>query len=247
MNKTTIVEVIEMRKIFSLLIFITITILFTIIIYAEPQRKDSNPDEVAIHYIGVEIPLNRIILIRKENQYCALKFNHAWIVMDEERLNVLDKDIKKGGIIAESARESAQKKYATYESYYMNGGTLHFADENIQKKEGTASLLPLRGPFRPFIYQPGNGCVECGQFELLWFYKTTVSFIPLGKSSNMQDYGVELAPTPWTDIKQVNLKDPRIKWYRYDETRKRVFIPIDKLWEEPGKKEETKEKDVNKK
>jgi hypothetical protein len=53
----------------------------------------------------------------------------------------------------------------------------------------------------------------------------------LGKSSNIRDYGIELAPTPWTDIKELNIKDPRIKWYKYDEKRERVFIPIDKLWE----------------
>jgi len=58
-----------------------------------------------------------------------------------------------------------------------------------------------------------------------------VTFIPLGKSSNIRDYGFELAPTPWTDIKDVNIKDPRIKWYKYDEKRERFFIPIDKLWE----------------
>jgi hypothetical protein len=50
------------------------------------------------------------------------------------------------------------------------------------------------------------------------------------------DYGIELAPTKWTDISQVNVFDPRLKWYRYDEKRKDTFIPIDQLWEN-GKEE----------
>lgn len=45
------------------------------------------------------------------------------------------------------------------------------------------------------------------------------------------DYGIELAPTKWTDISQVDVFDPRLIWYRYDENRKDLNIPVDKLWE----------------
>jgi hypothetical protein len=33
----------------------------------------------------------------------------------------------------------------------------------------------------------------------------------------------------------VNVFDPRVKWYRYDEKRERIFIHIDRLWENKGK------------
>lgn len=221
-----------MQKIFSLLCFMIIGVISMKDAFAEPYRQKPNPDEVGFYFRGISLPLNRIILIRKDKRYCALKFVSAWIEMDEERLKLRADDIKKGGIIAETAREAAEKKYAAYKSYYHKDGIPVFTSEGIQQKEGTASLLPLRGPFRPFVYQPGNGCVECGEFKLLWAYKTFVSFIPLGKSSSMRDYGIELAPTPWTEIKEINIKDPRIRWYRYDETRKKTFISIDKLWED---------------
>jgi hypothetical protein len=213
---------------FILFLMIITTVSIKDIFAYTPERK-AQPNEVGISSKGVEIPLNRIILIHKGNQYCALKFTNAWIEMDEERLKAYA-DLKKGRILDDVDREAAMKKYADYESYY-NDGSPNFTNGSVQRKEGTASLLPLRGPVRPFTYQPGNGCVECGQFKLLWSYKTAVTFIPLGKSSNIRDYGIELAPTPWTDIKELNIKDPRIKWYKYDEKRERVFIPIDKLWE----------------
>lgn len=194
-------------------------------------KQKPNDDEVGLYSRGVEIPLNKILLIRKDNQYCALKFIRTWIEMDKERLKTYA-DLKKGRILDDVDREAAMKKYAYYASYYNKDGSPNFTGKSTQRKEGTASLLPLQGPVRPFVYQPGNGCIECGRLKLLWFYKTAVTFIPLGKSSKMKDYDIELAPTPWTDIKEVNVFDPRVKWLRYNARRKNEFISIDKLWSE---------------
>jgi len=44
------------------------------------------------------------------------------------------------------------------------------------------------------------------------------------------DFGFEFAPTPWTEVKNIAIGDPRVKWYRYDENRERVVINIDNLW-----------------
>jgi hypothetical protein len=197
---------------------------------ARADRQEPGPDEVGIYFSGVKMPLNRIIMLRKDGRYCALKFISAWSELDEERLQKLAKDIRQGGVIADSAREAATKKYAKYESYYSRNGAPINGDKDLVRKEGTASLLPLRGPFRPFVYQPGNGCVECSGIKLLWSYKTGVSFIPLGKGSDEKDYGIELAPTPWTRIEDVNAKDLRVKWYRYDAKRVATFIAVEELW-----------------
>ena len=43
------------------------------------------------------------------------------------------------------------------------------------------------------------------------------------------DYGIELSPTKWEGIQEVNVHDPRLKWYRYDENRESVDIPLDNL------------------
>ncbi|OGQ95294.1 MAG: hypothetical protein A2521_03960 [Deltaproteobacteria bacterium RIFOXYD12_FULL_57_12] len=168
--------------------------------YLEP--KDN---EVAIHFNCIEVPLDRILLIRKDLHCCALKFTRLWTDND------------------------GKEKYADYEVYYQGDGTGNFANNNVTRSEGRASEFPLRGPFRPFIYQPGDSYVKCGPFKLGWNYKKKVAVMPPDKG--LGDFGFELAPTPWTDIKEVDIKDQRVKWYRYEEKRKRVFIPIDKLWE----------------
>jgi len=197
--------------------------------YSSPMPKG---DEVAIYHGGVAIPLDRILLIRKDNRYCALKFIRVWTELDEERMKEYAPDIAKGGDLADHFRDIATRKYALYESYSQKGCTEDFSNNSLQVTKGTASWLPLRGPFRPFIYQPGEAYVKCCSFKLVWSYKTGVSFIPSGKY--LGDYGIELAPTPWTNIKEVNVRDPRIKWFRYDEKRPAKYTPVDKFWDEPG-------------
>jgi hypothetical protein len=92
----------------------------------------------------------------------------------------------------------------------------------------------MKGTIRPFLKQPGYTKVDCGSLKLQWNYKGFVAFFEGYKS---EDEGVELAPTPWSDIKDVNIRDPRITWFKYDKTRKRIDIPIEKLWPDKEKKE----------
>jgi hypothetical protein len=220
----------NMKKTIIFLILSLVSVTFTMegmAISLKPLKPIDN--EVAIYFSGVEIPLNRIMLIRKNAEYGAVKFIKTWTELDEEVLKKYANYMNHGADMADHYRDISTKKYATYESYYQGKVTGNFSESNVKMMRETASWLPLRGPVRPFIYQPGNARVQCGPFKLVWQYKTCVSFIPSGKY--MGDYGFELAPTPWTGIKEVNIKDPRIKWYKYDEKRERVFIPIDKLWE----------------
>lgn len=221
-----------MKKLYLLFAVVTIMIISSGDGVANDPYGPKGPkeNEVAIVFSGVEIPLNRILLIRKDAQYCAIKFTQCWAETDEESMQKYATQIAKGGDIANHFRDISEKKYAAYESFYQGDGTGNFANNNVEINEGKVSWLPLRGPFRPFIYQPGDTHVKCGSYKLGWEYTTFLSVIPAGKY--MGDYGFELAPTPWTDIKEVNIKDQRVKWYRYDEKRERVFIPIDKLWPE---------------
>jgi hypothetical protein len=196
--------------------------------YLEPKAN-----EVLIGHACIEVPLGNILLVRKDTHYCALKFTRYWTEIDEKQKEKNVPYEARGGIDAELARERYTKKFAAYEVYYQEDGSADFSRSNVVKSEHIASWLPLKGPFRPFIYQPGNSHVKCGPFRLVWAYKKSVCFIPSGKGEG--DFGLELAPTPWTEISQVNVFDPRVKWYRYDEKRERVFIPIDKLWQNEGR------------
>lgn len=164
------------------------------------------PDEVQLAFSGVEIPLGRMLLVRKDAEYCAVKFTRFW------------------------TEKGAKEQYATYEVYYQKDGSGNFLNKNVKFSQGKASTLPPRGPFYPLKWQPGKPEVKCGSLKLLWGYKGFVCFFERGNSPG--EHGIELAPTPWTSVKEVNVFDPRVKWYRYDEKRERGSIPVDKLWED---------------
>jgi len=101
--------------------------------------------------------------------------------------------------------------------------------KNIEKKEGELIRPRLRGIGR-LSFSFGNTDIECGSFKLFWSEKGWVYFF--NSSQKQGDYGIELAPTRWTDISQVNVFDPRLKWFKYDESRETMIISVDELWKD---------------
>jgi len=157
---------------------------------------------IAPHFVSM--PIGRIVLIRRGSEYCAVKFAEVW----------------KGK--TESAR------FQNYESYYQGDGTGDFSSKNAQfTKDTLVDRQSVLGRLYPVPFGHRNLYIKCGAVKLLWSDSGTLYF-----SESPGRGGVELAPTEWTDISQVNVFDPRLKWYRYDEKRKDIYIPIDQLWED---------------
>jgi len=115
--------------------------------------------------------------------------------------------------------------YTSYEYYYQGDESGDFTKANVLS--GTDELfwpkIESVGIF--FRYQTDSKkTITCGDFEFEWLFITYISFIK-----------GELAPTPWTSVKDINIRDPRIQWYRKDANRKRKWtVPIDKLWDKPN-------------
>ena len=172
------------------------------------------PNEVHIGPVCIGMPLNRIIVIRKDDAYCAVRFTKYWTRIG-----------KRG-----------KEMYAAYDAYYQGDGTGDFSNANAEFKAREASLLPERGFFYPLIWQPGHAFVKCGAIDLNWFSLCGINHICFFKGVYQGDYGFSFAPTPWSDIKEVDVHDQRVQWYRYDEKRPRVNIPIDQLWDNISEK-----------
>ena len=166
-----------------------------------------SPDDVVAAPTGIGIPLGRFLIVRIGSECCAVKFVRAWNGNNKE------------------------DNYATYQLHRQGDGTGDFSKQHSEYREGELSFK-FRGIFR-LQFQVGDPALRCGSTKILWFGGGAVSFFETGKAQG--DYGIELAPTPWTDISQVDIRDSRLKWYRYDENRKTVYIPIDKLWEDTSK------------
>ena len=161
-----------------------------------------SPNDVRIgpHYI--EFPLGRIFLIRKGNQYGAIKFINFW------------------------TGNKKYSEYATYDCWYQADGTGNLQNKNVKYESRKASSV-LYGIGR-FSFNFGSDYIKCGVFKLWWLGKGMVYFF--GVDQEPRDYGIELAPTKWININEVNVLDPRIRWYKCDLARSREDIPVDKLW-----------------
>jgi hypothetical protein len=160
-----------------------------------------NEDEVIIRPHLVSIPLGKILLVRKDSTYCAIKLVRIGLVNAE------------------------------YVSYYQSDKSGNFNKENVEIKNGKLLAKEPVGIGR-FAFAFGQKIdIECGPLELMWSGRRSIHFY--SSSQDERRYSdIELAPTPWGDISQVNVFDPRVKWYWYDEKRKTQVIPIDKLWPE---------------
>ena len=169
-------------------------------------------DYAAITWDDAGAPLGRFLLIRKDKRVCAVRFTKAQRGHDAKPATTFN-----------SGEESFS---AEYDWYFQEDGSGDFTQPGVLSGHEQLAMKPLKGIGR-LAFQTGQIYVECGAFDkLFWRYPTWVTFY--GKSSR-GDYGIELAPTKWTEIQEVNVHDPRLKWYRYDENRESVDIPLDNL------------------
>lgn len=175
-----------------------------------------NANDVYITPNSIGMPLNRILLVRKDDDYCIVRFTRNWGKTDYDQ-------------------------HVEYESYYQGDKSGNFSNKNVQyRKEEVYYKRPIFFIFGHGVAIGAKLNIHCGQIELWWSAGPFLAFVYFNRADQDQkDYGIELAPTPWTDIKEVDLKDPRVKWYRYDEIRERVFVPIDKLLENKAKEKES--------
>ena len=162
------------------------------------------PNDVHIGKTAIVMPLAKILLVRRESDYCAIKFTEFWTGKTEEDV------------------------YAMYESCYQGDKTGDFSKKNVKLQKDKLAFPKPRGIGR-LAFSFGNRNIRCGPLKLQWAGRGSVFFYAEGQEQG--DHGIELAPTIWTDISEVDVFDQRIKWYRYEEQRKRMNISIDQLWE----------------
>jgi hypothetical protein len=81
---------------------------------------------------------------------------------------------------------------------------------------GAVASLGSRG-VHPVVVERGRTTIGGADFELVFHPPACVRLAR----------DVEVAPSGWTDIDDVDINDPRLRWFGYDETMSRsVTIPI---------------------
>ena len=169
------------------------------------EVNPTSSDIVFIFPVAVGIPESRFLLVRKNSDYCALMFTKFW------------------------TGKTDQDYFAECYSYYQPDKLPDFSTTNIKVVKHELSWPKPRGIGR-FAFSFGNMNIRCGPIDLFWVGEGWIKFF--GQNQNEGDYGIELAPTKWTNLHQINVFDKRLTWYRYDPERAKMEIPINELWPE---------------
>jgi hypothetical protein len=119
--------------------------------------------------------------------------------------------------------ERKNDHYTSYEFYYQSDGSGELTKSNVMSGTGELFFPQIDSFLHFYGYQKGlKDTITCGEMKFEWLFIAWIRFLK-----------TEFAPTPWTSIEDVNINDPRIKWYKKDSKRDRMSVSIDRLWDKP--------------
>jgi len=160
----------------------------------------------AIVNFGYAAPTKgRLILVRDKGAVCAVRFNAFTRGHDAKPGNAFN-----------SGDESFSAEYEWYGVDGKTGASTSSGKANV-KRSATLGIGRL-------VLPSTSAALKCGSIQgLSWNYPMYVSMF---SGQKPQASRTEVAPTGWTDIKQLNLHDPRLRWYGYDEKRPVLLLPL---------------------
>jgi len=118
--------------------------------------------------------------------------------------------------------------YAEYD-WYLPGPNVGYLRGPVESGHRTVDRQPLSCLGR-IGFQRGTIDIECGSFTPGWYYPTIVAF----EEGAGVDCELELASTQWTELSQIDLGDPKLIWYRYNESQQDIFILLNELPAQPA-------------
>ncbi len=175
------------------------------------EREAQVSTGALIQTVSVSIPVGRFLLMRRDSDLCAIRFTAFHRGHDAKPQTWF--------------HSGHENFYADYEWYWPepNG---NFRGPDIKKGHRTLRRGAIVGLLFLNLGVPlGTDDVECGSLTPIWFYPTGIGFT----KGPRFDHDLELAPTQWTELTQINLSDPKLKWYRYNEDQPDTFIPLKEL------------------
>jgi hypothetical protein len=176
-----------------------------------PLDDQNAADNAMMTWSDAGAPVGRMLLIRHGTDQCIVRFTAFHRGHDAKP--------------ATSFNSGAESFFAEYDWFQASASANGDHGPVYERGHRSVSLQGSVGVGR-LTFQPADNEVRCGPFKLAWFYPVRVGFN--GRDS-AKDIGIELAPTRWTTIEQVNLEDPALRWYKLDEARKPMLIPIKEL------------------
>ena len=170
---------------------------------ATPQQSQQNEAEASVESFvmgpwAISMPTGALLVIRKNGKVGALRLT-AVVQGDAIGLGT-----------------------ATYESYFQGDGSANFQRPNVTKLRGEIELKPLKGVGR-FSFQTGKNKIRVGSWSFGAAAPNLMNMWPFRGDS--KDYGFEFAPTSARDISELNLSDPRLRWFKFDSSGG-IVLPV---------------------
>jgi hypothetical protein len=167
-------------------------------------------DGVGIASECVVMPVGRVLLIGRDSFVGAVKF-----IYNEER---------------------PDGRYSKYDYFEYEKGWFRKVREGevSLKKPSTGFWAKLKGflSFHENPFKLAGPPLNLRNFNLFAIAGGSEhSTVYFWSAPNVPDLKVRMAPTPWTEIGEVKLSDPRIRWFAYDDKESWKVIPIEKLWD----------------
>lgn len=143
--------------------------------------------------IRIASPLQYWVLARHGVNVCAIRFTEF------RRNHQGEPDIG----------DEKEEFFAKYETILLQESQ-KIADQPVQTK--IASKKP-----NFWRFYRGTQSVNCGRFDLHWWYPNWLSLAVDNFDPDRRNFSnnVELALTPWTNAKDIDIQDSRLVWHKY--------------------------------
>jgi hypothetical protein len=172
--------------------------------WTEFERASVN--HASITWWGSSAPFKCFLLIQDGDALCAIRFTNF----------VRGQDARPPSIWT-SGDETLTSVYEWH--------VLARTDGKVTSKRHGQAIAQFTAPrgFGHLIVAGGYDNVQCGDKQYNWIYPDAVHF-PSGPNSPMR-----MAPTKWTEVSQIQVDDPSLKWFAADKSRADVRIPRERL------------------
>ena len=197
---------------------------FVLLLTGSSQAADTGPTmaggEQPVYLMpqGVGVPVGYFLLIRKGNGYCALKLTESKPGKDKHKWRAEYETYYQGDAADSFGAKPAafrRKKLTDLDPFYI--ARMH------RCTDGGCSVLN---------FEKENRQIDCGEFHLDWSGERNLIFFdeywPMKRKGRIR---MEMAPTNWQNISDINVFDDRLKWYQYNDNRKETLTPVDNLWD----------------
>jgi hypothetical protein len=168
----------------------------------EPVQTSTGASGFCFHAGGVNLPVGKFLLIRKGNQFGALRITRI----------VPDKHSK--------PTENEWLGSVEYESYFISKSSNSFSRSANGRHLGELLFGPIRGFGFHYSSQSGNQEAVVGPWKLRFFDQDGMFMTAADFWNGIDDdFGLQFAPTNFTQVNQLDPGENKLHWYGYDRDR----------------------------